>query len=92
MHTHGSLYGIICFRYLCIIYIQGKKDLVAVDNTENDDETTEVVDSENEETGKAGEDNSQSDLDSDEERRRLVPSLHIASFNFKHFVNLSVMP
>lgn len=50
--------------------IKGKKDLVAVDNTENDDETAEVVDSENEETGKAGVDNSQSDLDSDEERRR----------------------
>ncbi|PSS29440.1 AdoMet-dependent rRNA methyltransferase [Actinidia chinensis var. chinensis] len=49
---------------------QGKKDLVAVDTAEHDDETGVVGDSENEETGKEQQESLSSDVDSDEERRR----------------------
>ncbi|KAK4708483.1 hypothetical protein R3W88_029408 [Solanum pinnatisectum] len=46
--------------------IKGKKDLVAVDNSEYDKETTEVSDESDEET----QEHSSSDLDSEDERRR----------------------
>lgn len=49
---------------------QGKKDLIAVDTGEYDDETGDVVDSEDEETRKEQRESSSSDVDSDEERRR----------------------
>lgn len=49
--------------------IKGKRDLVAVEDTENEEEINKVVDSDDEETA-AGQDDSQSDLDSDEERKR----------------------
>lgn len=49
--------------------IKGKRDLVAVEDTENEEEINKVVDSDDEETA-AGQDDSQSDLDSDEERER----------------------
>ncbi|WOG82420.1 hypothetical protein DCAR_0101584 [Daucus carota subsp. sativus] len=50
--------------------IKGKRDLVAVEDTENEEEINKVVDSDDEDTGAAGQDDSQSDLDSDEERKR----------------------
>ncbi|KAM7514708.1 hypothetical protein LguiA_004291 [Lonicera macranthoides] len=51
--------------------IKGKKDLVAVDNTEADNETNDVVDSEDDETYyEKGQENSSSDVDTDEERKR----------------------
>ncbi|KAL8116143.1 adoMet-dependent rRNA methyltransferase spb1 [Apium graveolens] len=50
--------------------IKGKRDLVAVEDTENEEEINKVVDSDDEEMGAAGQDDSQSDLDSDEERKR----------------------
>lgn len=53
-----------------MMVLQGKKDLVAVDSNEYDDENGHLGDSENEETHRATEEDSSSDLDSDEERRR----------------------
>lgn len=50
---------------------QGKKDLVAVDSAENDDDNGELRDGENDETDNEAQENSSSDVDSDEERRRL---------------------
>ncbi|MFS7912119.1 hypothetical protein Hanom_Chr02g00126111 [Helianthus anomalus] len=51
--------------------IKGKKDLVAVDNTEDDDGAeNEAMNSDNEGDQVDSEDNSVSDMDSDEERRR----------------------
>ncbi|KAG5118360.1 hypothetical protein JHK82_032780 [Glycine max] len=51
--------------------IKGKKDLVAVDNTEYEGDEGEVEDSENEETHEGRPEHSSSDLeDSDEERKR----------------------
>lgn len=49
---------------------QGKKELVAVDSTEFDDENGDLGDSENEETREESQGSLQSDLDSDEERQR----------------------
>ncbi|XP_059280510.1 uncharacterized protein LOC132034236 [Lycium ferocissimum] len=49
--------------------IKGKKDLVAVDNSEYDKETTEVSD-ENDGSDEEAEEHSSSDLDSEDERRR----------------------
>ncbi|KAF3435723.1 hypothetical protein FNV43_RR22815 [Rhamnella rubrinervis] len=50
--------------------IKDKKDLVAVDSNEYDGENGHPVDSENEETHEGTKEDSSSDLDSDEERRR----------------------
>ncbi|CAL5377152.1 unnamed protein product [Camellia sinensis] len=50
--------------------IKGKKDLATVDTAEYDDETGDVVDSENEETRERQQESLSSDVDSDEERRR----------------------
>lgn len=50
--------------------IKGKKDLVAVDNTEDDGPNNEVVDSDDEGGQVDSQDESLSDMDSDEERRR----------------------
>lgn len=50
---------------------QGKKDLVAVDNSEYDKETTEVSDESDEEA----QEHSSSDLDSEDERRRYYGQL-----------------
>lgn len=49
---------------------QGKKELVAVDSTEFDDENGDLGESENEETREESQGSLQSDLDSDEERQR----------------------
>lgn len=49
---------------------QGKKDLVAVDNTEYEGDEGEVEDSENEETHESPEHSSGDLEDSDEERKR----------------------
>ncbi|XP_016482337.1 uncharacterized protein LOC107803210 [Nicotiana tabacum] len=49
--------------------IKGKKDLVAVDNSENDKGTTEVSDG-NDGSDEEAEEHSSSDLDSEDERRR----------------------
>lgn len=63
-----AIYELNCF---CIIIdTQGKRDLVAVEDNENEDEINKVVDSEDEEIG--AQNDSQSDLDSDEERKRLI--------------------
>lgn len=53
----------------CIVDPQGKKDLAVVDTGEYDDETGDVVDSEDE-TRKEQQELSSSDVDSDEERKR----------------------
>ncbi|XP_052193973.1 uncharacterized protein LOC127802297 [Diospyros lotus] len=50
--------------------IKGKKDLVAVDTAEYDDEAADVADSENEENHEEQQESSSSDVDSDEEHRR----------------------
>ncbi|CAL5408956.1 unnamed protein product [Camellia sinensis] len=50
--------------------IKGKKDLATVDTAEYDDETGDVVDSENEETRERQQESLSSDVDSDKERRR----------------------
>ncbi|XP_071717715.1 adoMet-dependent rRNA methyltransferase spb1 [Rutidosis leptorrhynchoides] len=50
--------------------IKGKKDLVAVDNTEDDGPNNEIVDSDDEGGQVDSQDESLSDVDSDEERRR----------------------
>ncbi|CDO97033.1 unnamed protein product [Coffea canephora] len=50
--------------------IKGKKDLVAVDNNEYDDEAGEAGTSDNEESHDEAYDGTSSDADSDEERRR----------------------
>ncbi|BBH05919.1 FtsJ-like methyltransferase family protein [Prunus dulcis] len=50
--------------------IKGKKDLVAVDSTEYDGENGDLGDSENEESHEQTQEESSSDIDSDEERRR----------------------
>lgn len=62
-------------NFCIIINTQGKRDLVAVEDTENEEEINKVVDSDDEDTGAAGQDDSQSDLDSDEERKRLIQYL-----------------
>ncbi|KAF2317638.1 hypothetical protein GH714_033034 [Hevea brasiliensis] len=50
--------------------IKGKKDLVAVDSAENDDENGEVRDSENDDENDEAQEHSSSVIDSDEEQRR----------------------
>lgn len=62
-------------------WLQGKKDLVAVDNTEYEGDEGELEDSENEERNDEGQDNSSSDIeDSDEERKRwLIGSFSIVA-------------
>lgn len=70
--------SVILFSPFVLVDIQGKKDLVAVDNTEADNETNDVADSEDDETHyEEGQDNSSSDVDSDEERRRLFISYYL---------------
>lgn len=54
---------------VCIIALQAKKDLLAVNSTEYD-EGDGVVDSEDERTREETQEHSASDMDSDEERRR----------------------
>lgn len=54
-----------------MVVFQGKKDLVAVDSTEYDGENGDLGDSENEESHEQTQEASSSDIDSDEERRRL---------------------
>lgn len=49
---------------------QGKNDLAAVDNTEHDDDAGEVGNSDSEESHDGAEDSSNSDMDSEEERKR----------------------
>lgn len=51
-------------------YIQGKKDLVAVDNNEYNDEAGDGGSSEDERAHEGAEDYSSSDIDSEEERKR----------------------
>nr|XP_043623174.1 adoMet-dependent rRNA methyltransferase spb1 [Erigeron canadensis] len=50
--------------------IKGKKDLVAVDNTEDDGAINDIVDSDDEGGQVGSQDEEDSDIDSDEERRR----------------------
>lgn len=57
--------------------MKGKKDLIAVDTGEYDDETGDVVDSEDEETRKEQQESSSSDVDSDEERRRYDEQMEV---------------
>ena len=69
--------------------IQGKKDLVAVDNNEYDDEAGEAGTSDNEESHDEAYDGTSSNADSDEERRRYFSSLflirvYICWFLHKH--------
>lgn len=71
-YTRKSYYChffLIIFDLVFIIVLQGKKDLVAVDSTEYEDENGDMGDSENEEPRETQQDSS-SDVDSDEERRR----------------------
>lgn len=57
--------------FWCYIFVlQGKNDLAAVDSTEPDDEYGKMDDSEDEEIQNGSENDSSSDLDSDEERKR----------------------
>lgn len=53
-----------------MFFLQGKKDLVAVDSTEYEDENGNLGDSENEEIHDETQQDSSNDVDSDEERRR----------------------
>lgn len=65
-----STLALILFLGCSVLGFQGKKDLVAVDNTEYEGDEGEVEDSENEEIHE-GPEHSSSDLDdSDEERKR----------------------
>lgn len=67
-HFQLAIYVVSC---LFVFGFQGKKDLVAVDNTEYEGDEGEVEDSENEETHEGRPEHSSSDLeDSDEERKR----------------------
>lgn len=59
----------------CLIDMQGKKDLVAVDNNEDGDEAGEAGSSDNEGSDDKAQDGTSSDVDSDEERRRYSRSL-----------------
>ncbi|KAI3815148.1 hypothetical protein L1987_14804 [Smallanthus sonchifolius] len=62
--------GYTDYELFSLSSIKGKKDLVAVDNTEDDGANNEVMDSDNEGAQVESEDESFSDMDSDEERRR----------------------
>lgn len=53
-----------------MMILQGKKDLVAVDSTELEEEDRNLRDSDDEETRKESQEQCLSDLDSDDERRR----------------------
>lgn len=53
-----------------MMVLQGKKDLVAVDSTELEEEDRNLRDSDDEETRKESQEQCLSDLDSDDERRR----------------------
>ncbi|KAL8223785.1 hypothetical protein R6Q57_019260 [Mikania cordata] len=62
--------GYTDYELFSLTSIKGKKDLVAVDNTEDDGANNEVMDSDNEGGQVEPEDESFSDMDSEEERRR----------------------
>uniref|UniRef100_A0A5B7BKF2 Putative rRNA methyltransferase n=1 Tax=Davidia involucrata TaxID=16924 RepID=A0A5B7BKF2_DAVIN len=62
--------GYIDHELFSLSSIKGKKDLVAVDSAEFDDETGDVRDSENEDNREEDQGYSSIDVDSDEERRR----------------------
>lgn len=62
--------GYVDHELFSLASIKGKKELVAVDSTEFDDENGDLGDSENEETREESQGSLQSDLDSDEERQR----------------------
>ncbi|KAL8242544.1 hypothetical protein R6Q59_012846 [Mikania micrantha] len=62
--------GYTDYELFSLSSIKGKKDLVAVDNTEDDSANNEVMDSDNEGGQVEPEDESFSDMDSEEERRR----------------------
>ncbi|KAI3448025.1 hypothetical protein Pfo_004690 [Paulownia fortunei] len=67
--------------------IKGKKDLVAVDNNEYDDDAGEVKNSESEESHDEAEENTDSDLDSEEERRRYDEQVEkLLDEAYEHFV------
>ncbi|KVH93210.1 Ribosomal RNA large subunit methyltransferase E [Cynara cardunculus var. scolymus] len=62
--------GYTDYELFSLSSIKGKKDLVAVDNTEDDNPNNEVVDSDDEGGRVGSQDESASDMDSEEERRR----------------------
>ncbi|PON94756.1 AdoMet-dependent rRNA methyltransferase, Spb [Trema orientale] len=62
--------GYIDHELFSLSAIKGKKDLVAVDSTEYEDENGDIGDDESEEIHEETQQDSSSDVDSDEERRR----------------------
>ncbi|GJU48708.1 adoMet-dependent rRNA methyltransferase SPB1 [Tanacetum coccineum] len=62
--------GYIDVDLFTISSLKGKKDLAAVDNTEDDGPINEIADSDDEGSQADSQDESLSDIDSDEERRR----------------------
>ncbi|KAI3716106.1 hypothetical protein L6452_23202 [Arctium lappa] len=62
--------GYTDYELFSLSSIKGKKDLVAVDNTEDDNPNNEIVDSDDEGGQVDSQDESASDMDSEEERRR----------------------
>lgn len=62
--------GYTDYELFSLSSIKGKKDLVAVDNTEDDNPNNEIVDSDDEGGQVDSQDESASDVDSEEERRR----------------------
>ncbi|KAK4437755.1 AdoMet-dependent rRNA methyltransferase spb1 [Sesamum alatum] len=67
--------------------IKGKKDLVAVDNNEFDDDAGDIRDSESEESHDEAESDTSSDVDSEEERRRYDEKVEkLLDEAYEHFV------
>ncbi|KAL6218563.1 hypothetical protein ACLB2K_011773 [Fragaria x ananassa] len=67
--------------------IKGKKDLVAIDSTEYDDENGELADSENEDMQEKPEEASSSDVDSDDGRRRYDAKMEeLLDQAYEHYV------
>ncbi|XP_015866431.3 adoMet-dependent rRNA methyltransferase spb1 [Ziziphus jujuba] len=87
MQTDATDDGYIDHELFSLSSIKGKKDLIAVDSNEYDDENGHLGDSENEETHRATEEDSSSDLDSDEERRRYDEKIEeFLDTAYEHFV------
>ncbi|KAK6121436.1 hypothetical protein DH2020_044812 [Rehmannia glutinosa] len=78
--------GTLLSLLFCFLF-EGKKDLVAVDNNEYDDDAGGIGNSESEESHDEDEENTESDLDSEEERKRYDERVEkLLDEAYEHFV------
>ncbi|KAL3538981.1 hypothetical protein ACH5RR_002347 [Cinchona calisaya] len=87
MQADATIDGYTDQELFSLSFIKGKKELVAVDNNEYDDEAGEVGTSDHEGSHDEAQDGTSSDVDSDEERRRYDEQVeHLLDEAYEQFV------